>query len=476
MPVPSCILDFNNIMREMAEFEHEFFGDRKFLFYFLFIRDIIELARRIMLQRKKMFGEIIVSFIETFLVFIYFILVLQSKSKKLAASGALLLAAFVSILNVIGTNSDSTIILCMLAQASYAFFCFKGSRFERMFYGCSFAVIVSASEQVTFKMAGLSKILPPSENRYGMMPIYYLSCLILILIIACYMKNRMALPVSYRIPLIIMLVCGVRALEKMLDIIIKLNGIKGIESSVNVLEDVSLFWLIVFLAMMYMIMKTAALYQTRNALLKKQNEEQYILKEYEFMKSNMETLRGWKHDMKNHLRVISGLIDNKKDEEASLYITKIFGNIDNKTILIGAANPVLDVIIANKYLNAKNAGIEFSFQIYVEEDLSLESIELTTILGNILDNAIEANLKLDAEKNRFIDIKIRTLLRMLQISVINSCNGVYKMEGDDFISTKNTNSGLGLRQVKKALERIGGFMEVSAEKESFKVKACIPLE
>lgn len=435
-----------------------------------------------MLQRKKMFGEIIVSFIETFLVFIYFILVLQSKSKKLAAIGALLLAAFVAILNVIGTNSESTIIFCMLAQASYAFFCFKGSRFERMFYGCSFAVIVSASEQVTFKMAGLisvtklSKILLPSENRYGMMPIYYLSCLILILIIACYMKNRMALPISYRIPLIIMLACGVMALEKMLDIIIKLNGIKGIESSVNVLEDVSLFWLIVFLAMMYMIMKTAALYQTRNALLKKQNEEQYILKEYELMKSNMETLRGWKHDMENHFRVISGLIDNKKNEEASLYITKIFGNIDNKTILIGAANPVLDVIIANKYLNAKNAGIEFSFQIYVEDDLPLESIEVTTILGNILDNAIEANLKLDAEKNRFIDIKIRTLLRMLQINVINSCNGVYKMEGDDFISTKNTNSGLGLRQVKKALERIGGFMEVSAEKESFKVKACIPLE
>lgn len=428
-------------------------------------------------------GDFIVSCIETFFVFVYFNLVLQldSKKRKAAAMGAFLLAAFISALNMMEISPVITAILRMVVDVFYAFFCFKSTRIERLLYGCSFSVITFVSKRATVKMAGLvsisklSGLLVPGVTRYEMAPVYYLICFILIIIIACFKKNRMSLPLSYRISFVILISGGVMALEKMLDAIIELDGTHGFGRVVAVLEVACLFLLIVFLAMMYIIMKAAFLYQEKSILQEKHNEEKYISKEFELMKNSLESLRGWKHDMKNHFRVIFELIKNGKNEDAGSYIEKIFGEMEWETVLTETTNPVLNVIIAAKYMRAKHAGIVFDYQMHIEGELPLAFDDLTTILGNILDNAIEANLKLDKERHRFIHVKIRSLRKMLLISVANSSDGIYERKGKQFISLKDEKSGIGLRQVERAVDKNRGFMNVSAKEDVFIVTVCIPI-
>lgn len=189
------------------------------------------------------------------------------------------------------------------------------------------------------------------------------------------------------------------------------------------------------------------------------------------LKKHIDELKKIRHDFKNHILGISALMNNKRYEDLSKYLKKMF-NDENITVdnFISTGNLIIDVILNNKISEAIGLNIEVNTNIYIPPELRVDEFEFIVVLGNILDNAIEATCKLK-ENERHIKILISYNERKtLTISVINSYNGE-----KSFLSNKTTkfdkdNHGIGLKNIKEIMDKNNGFFGIHHDNKTFEIK------
>ncbi|MBR5953364.1 MAG: GHKL domain-containing protein, partial [Pseudobutyrivibrio sp.] len=133
-------------------------------------------------------------------------------------------------------------------------------------------------------------------------------------------------------------------------------------------------------------------------------------------------LRRLRHDMKNHLTSLMGMIDSGDANEARDYIENLLN--DGKLIKNGdisrSGNIVVDSLINYKYSMAKELGIDFNANVFIPTELPFKNENIVIILGNLLENAIEACVKVDSN-NRYIGLEMGYEKNMLRIYIKNSC-------------------------------------------------------
>ena len=114
---------------------------------------------------------------------------------------------------------------------------------------------------------------------------------------------------------------------------------------------------------------------------------------------------------------------------------------------------------------------------HVPARMGLTDTELCVLLGNLLDNAIEACRKVSREDNRFIKIYIDTLQEQFYISVMNGMEGRAIRRGELFQSTKNGPGlhGFGLQRVDRIVEKYGGFLDRQSEEGVFATEILLPV-
>ena len=188
-------------------------------------------------------------------------------------------------------------------------------------------------------------------------------------------------------------------------------------------------------------------------------------------KKHIDEVKKLRHDFKNHILVMSVLIKDKRYEELSNYIKKMFYEeqiVISRLIITG--NPAMDVIINNKLNKSIMLNIKVHTNIYVSQGLKIDEFELVVVLGNILDNAIEATCKLE-ESMRYIKIFIRYYdKKTLTISVSNTYDGKNRFLESKTSKEDKENHGIGLRNVKEVMKRNNGFFEIYCDDKFFKVK------
>lgn len=188
-------------------------------------------------------------------------------------------------------------------------------------------------------------------------------------------------------------------------------------------------------------------------------------------KKHIDEVKKLRHDFKNHILVMSVLIKDKRYDELSNYIKKMF--YEEKIVisrLIITGNPAMDVIINNKLNKSIMLNIKVHTNIYVSQGLKIDEFELVVVLGNILDNAIEATCKLE-ESMRYIKIFIRYYdKKTLTISVSNTYDGKNRFLESKTSKEDKENHGIGLRNVKEVMKRNNGFFEIYCDDKFFKVK------
>lgn len=177
------------------------------------------------------------------------------------------------------------------------------------------------------------------------------------------------------------------------------------------------------------------------------------------------------HDLKFMLRTIGNLAVQDQNEE----ITSV---IQNMKIRIGAMeeeffckNKVLNTILCEKKKEAIDNKI--NYQAYVEPGIPLDfiqDIDIIIIMGNIIDNAIEATKKIDYG---YIDINVFATQKghFLMIRVENKFDGIVKKKGDDFCSTKQEpdKHGIGLKNVADCVNKYGGILQIDVNDNIFTV-------
>lgn len=196
---------------------------------------------------------------------------------------------------------------------------------------------------------------------------------------------------------------------------------------------------------------------------------------FQKMEESYNRTREIRHDMKNHILSLKGIAEGGSKEELLNYLEKMTDALEEATYISMSKNSAIDAIINEKMLMAQKNNISTHFDVVPLNDKSVPSMDICTILSNALDNAIEACVKIENPTERYIDIKI-TAENGIFISVSNPSIEAPKKRAGIFISSKKDkeNHGLGLKSIKRTVDKHGGDMLVKYENGVFTLVAELP--
>lgn len=208
--------------------------------------------------------------------------------------------------------------------------------------------------------------------------------------------------------------------------------------------------------------------RSKLALLEKENE--LYCKQCEIMQNSTKELQAFRHDLNNQFIAISELLSENEYESAKEQLNKLLKLTKTKIIYSTTGNTAIDGIINYKLQCAANSDIKVKTELAVPNDLEINISDIITILGNLLDNAIEAVMKIPKEE-RYINVKLVYSQDRLIIRISNSFNGDIELENGEIITSKDekNNHGLGLKNIKKVVEQNNGYMQVTHDEKIFDV-------
>lgn len=203
----------------------------------------------------------------------------------------------------------------------------------------------------------------------------------------------------------------------------------------------------------------------QNLVLNRQREE---------VQSIYQTMRGWRHDYHNHMQSIKACLSMNQVEEAISYLDHLEADLDSIDFSVRTGNVGLDAILSSKISIAMKHDISVNFKANVPEKLQVSDVHLCALVGNLLDNAVEACDSVDKEK-RFIRIYIGIFRKQLYISVSNASSFTERKKTTELVSSKQGNHGLGLRRINRIVEEYHGYVNRNNEPGVFVTEIMLPL-
>ena len=173
-------------------------------------------------------------------------------------------------------------------------------------------------------------------------------------------------------------------------------------------------------------------------------------------------IRALKHDMKNHILALQMLLQKKDWEEADRYLSSMQDFMANPLEYITTGNDTMDSLLNYKLQRANDVLNTVETRINIPERLILHSFDLNVVLGNLIDNAVEAASQTEEKK---LKIAIKLDKGILFINIRNSCQGIADGKIQRLETTKEdaSNHGIGLSNVRRIVEKYHGDMDLICE-------------
>ncbi len=155
-------------------------------------------------------------------------------------------------------------------------------------------------------------------------------------------------------------------------------------------------------------------------------------------------LRIMRHDMKHYIATLKSFFDNGEIEKAKEYIGYVNQNVENLVKEQFSSNSVINACVSYYVARAREEDIDVTYNINVPNDVTKNDIELSTVIANVMENAINACKKIQIKHGRNIDITIKTQNDKLLIKFTNSCVGEVEFDENQIPITQN---GIGVASV-----------------------------
>lgn len=212
--------------------------------------------------------------------------------------------------------------------------------------------------------------------------------------------------------------------------------------------------------------------EKENALLQQQSEMQ--LEVYSDLQQRYQNSMRTIHDAKRHVRALESLIQSDHLAEAQQYKESLFQKLNELQPSIQCDNPLLSAILNHVFLKAEQRHITLKMDLQGEEQLSmLAGVDLTTIVSNLLDNAVDAVSELP-EEQRYIHFAVAFQMGEIMIHVENPTKNDLKREGNTVVSTKEGHFGLGLKNVGMVVKKYKGDFKTDVKDGTFIAAITIP--
>lgn len=202
-------------------------------------------------------------------------------------------------------------------------------------------------------------------------------------------------------------------------------------------------------------------------------EQSGYIRQYELMKTSMESISGIRHDLQNHFLILHTLAKSGKHQELLEYIEEMQVILQAQKTYLETKNIILDSILNYKIFEAETKKISIHSDVQFPNNISLDAYDLTVILGNLLDNAMEA------PGCREICVTIRYAKGCMTIKITNEFVGTLAYNSNGYLKTTKSDQnqhGLGIKNIERVIEKYNGTLELQAENQMFTAFVLMYLE
>lgn len=184
-------------------------------------------------------------------------------------------------------------------------------------------------------------------------------------------------------------------------------------------------------------------------------------------------IRQMKHEMRNHLTNIKGLMESGNYEDMQQYLSKMDESMNVFEITIQTGNAVTDVIVNDKQKAASKQGVQFQSEFSYPVSDRYDAYDIGIIVNNLLQNALEACEKMNTGE-RYITLSGKQKRKFFLIEVRNSFDGEIKFDSNTNLPVSDKEKdislhGIGLSNVKREVEKYMGDLDIKVKKNEFSV-------
>lgn len=185
------------------------------------------------------------------------------------------------------------------------------------------------------------------------------------------------------------------------------------------------------------------------------------------------TMRGWRHDYHSHLQSLKAKLNRSQIRESLQYLNELEQDLADIHQIVESGNVNVDAILNSKLSLAMEQGIDVNIKVSIPPKLPLSDIDCCVLLGNLIDNAIEACEKVQDRK--YIRLYIGLYKKQLYMSIANATNEVVRKFDEEYITTKRGNHGHGLKRINTVVEKYHGYINRQNEPGVFVSEIMIPM-
>ncbi len=416
------------------------------------------------------------SFVEAFLctifcgTFIEKIDLKKNLNKRIIA--ALIATSAMLIVNHINIYSVITVVFGLALMALMSFAVYSKNPLKASVLGITFLLLIAVIDNVVVSIISYALKIPTVEiyqemSLYRVLAIISSKIMLLFVVIAMnkFFSKRRTLQRNYLIALF-----TITTIMFIITVLITFIDIKN--NAVNSIVSILFFTVMLILLMIIFFgtFKLTEYYENQEELKLTTLKNQMLEKS---MSETEQTFMLWKksmHDYKHNIANLMSLANNNDIEGIKQYLQSENKLLTKKLFYYKTGNDTIDTILNIKQRTAEDKGIAFIISAEIPEKCPVSSAHFASVLGNLLDNAIEASID---EESPFVEVKIKPVKSYLMIVVSNKCT-------KSNIELKTTKSdkqlhGIGINSVKQTVKEYKGTFLTDHTDGIFNAEIMIPM-
>ncbi len=200
-------------------------------------------------------------------------------------------------------------------------------------------------------------------------------------------------------------------------------------------------------------------------------EKELLQKYYAEVENMYDKMRGWRHDYRHHIQTMKVHMVNGEYDEIGRYLDMLDDDLTNVETVIRTGNRMADAILNSKLSLAAQKEIRVKAEAQIPVSLSVSELDLCIVIGNLLDNAMDACMELPPAE-RLIRVYMEMKGNYLYLALTNTAAGEKKKT---FHTTKGSGHGFGIARVDAVVKKYGGYVKRASEDGAFSTEVLLPM-